>query len=555
MSEPASPHNEPAPEVNRPRHALERRIVLWTLAMVIVPTFLCALWLNYCARRAWELTQARDVVLVAQTAATALAGRLGTASREQARAVVEGLLLDKRVAFVLVTGPESELMHLRVADRPAWADYCAGRSAANAPPMDRPLTLGEARDVAVWRAPIWDEPRARPPRGAGDEKPQEAGGERRQDGFVVNGQREWHAAAMVAQLEAAELFAAGALCLVALPIVVLAVRRWTRPLRDLLAATRRLAEGGAPAPIAAGSRDELGQLAAGFNDMAGKLSAARGELQRANADLESKVRARTGELERAKRDLEQEITEKNEFLRAVSHDLGAPLRNIGGMAAMLLMKYRATLADDACNKLERIHANVKAQTDLINDLMEISRIRTKPGKRQRVDLHALVQELVESMAYDLDRERITLEVRGRLPVVVAERTRIRQVFQNLIDNAVKYMLDASERRIIVSSREDGEGWRFSVADTGRGIAADDLPRVFQLYRRATHSGSHHVPGRGVGLASVRAVVETYGGRIWVESKLGAGSTFHFTMPRADDPSRQGGLSPPALEILEPPARA
>lgn len=525
----ASVPSKPAIEAVRPRYALERRIVVWTLVMVIVPTLACAVWLNFSVRRAWEQSLQQGTSLVTQTAATALSGRMNSAGQAQAQAVIENLLLDKRIAFVSITDAEHQIVHLRVVDHPAWSSYCEWRGVAEAPPMDRPLVLGEERDVAIWRAPVWDMPPTR--RAVRGGVPTGELADPHLCGFVIVGLRDRHIAGMVAQLEAAELGVAGVLCVLALPIVAWAVRRWTRPLRELVAATQRLGEGQTPGVVKVRSQDELGQLAQSFNDMAGKLGVARADLVRANADLESKVLQRTAELERAKRDLEHEITEKNEFLRAVSHDLGAPLRNIGGMATMLLMKYRDTLAQDACNKLERIHANVKAQTDLINDLLEISRIRSKPGRRQEVDLHALVQELVESFAYDLDDHRIALELRGRLPVVMVERTRIRQVFQNLIDNAIKYMLDATERRIIVSSRVDGGDWRFSVTDTGRGIAETDLPQIFQLYRRATHSGSHHVAGRGVGLASVRAVVETCGGRIWVESRLGAGSTFHFTLPR------------------------
>jgi signal transduction histidine kinase len=352
------------------------------------------------------------------------------------------------------------------------------------------------------------------------------------DGFIVLGMRDRALNATLGTLRASELTAAGLVSAISVPLVIFAVRRWTRPLRLLMDATRRLAAGESPQPVVAAVKDDVGLLTEAFNEMAIKLSAAQAELRAANADLENKVVARTSELELAKRELESEIRDKNEFLRAVSHDLGAPLRNIGGMATMLLVKYKGVLADDALNKLERINVNVKAQTDLINDLLELSRIKTRPGKRSEIDLHAMVQELVESFAFDLDKNQIELKVDGRLPVIVADRNRVRQVFQNLLDNAIKYMLDAPTRKISVSFLNEGPHYHFRVADTGRGIAADDLPNLFQIYRRALHSGSHQVQGRGVGLASVKTIVETYGGRIWVESELGKGSTFHFTLEKA-----------------------
>lgn len=510
----------------RRRSTLQRKLVLWTVALVSLPTFFCAAWLTVMTRTALERNQGQAVSVVAQTAAVALAGRVSEPLGPEGRSVIEGLALDKRLSFLLVVDAEFKPIHLRVIDDHSWGVFAqwqkqAGRAAMGA--LQRPIVLGREQNLTAWRAPIWEPPL--PDRGS------LGAGERKLMGFVILAMHDPTAAATLRQLQAGALTAACVACLLSIPLVVIAVRRWTAPLRMLLAATQRLAQGQTPAPIAGAPDDDLGMLADSFNDMTAKLQDFRAQLQEANASLEDKVQQRTAELERAKRELESEISEKNEFLRAVSHDLGAPLRNIGGMAAMLLAKYKAVLADDALNKLERIGANVKAQTDLINDLLDLSRIRTRPGKRLPVDLHILVQELIETLAFDLDRTSITMEIRGRLPVIHADRNRLRQVFQNLLDNAIKYMLDARERRIIVACREEEETWLLSVSDTGRGIAEADLPQIFHLYRRATHSGSHQVPGRGVGLASVKTIVETYGGRIWVESRLGQGSTFHFTLDK------------------------
>src|SRR5439155_1254371 len=157
------------------------------------------------------------------------------------------------------------------------------------------------------------------------------------------------------------------------------------------------------------------------------------------ADLEQKVRERTAELEAANRRLGGEIAEKEQFLRAVSHDLGAPLRNISGMAAMLLMKYRDRFDADVVHRLERIQKNVQVQTDLISELLELSRIKTRRHKVERVELSAVVRELGEVLENDLRSKGITLMIDTPLPALSCERSRFRQVFQNLIDNAIKYM--------------------------------------------------------------------------------------------------------------------
>src|SRR5205085_4930750 len=131
------------------------------------------------------------------------------------------------------------------------------------------------------------------------------------------------------------------------------------------------------------------------------------------------------------------------FLRAVSHDLNAPLRNISGMATMLLMKNREKFDEDIIHRLERIQKNVQVETDLISELLELSRIKTRRQKMETVDLRHMVEELGGMFENDLKSKQIQLIVDTPLPSLSCERARLRQVFQNLIDNAIKYMGDGS----------------------------------------------------------------------------------------------------------------
>ena len=503
----------------QPRHSLQRKLVLWTLAMVAVPMLLCAVLFNNLAHQALSDTHARNAEMLSQALAGALVGRIGDGWTPQAHDVLDALFLERRLAFVVVTDKNENVLHRRSIDSQAWATFTeqAGvRGINGAIDVDTPMFVGSSGEIVVRRTPVWN-------------TPSRAGGARTLEGFVLLGLHERSLPATLEKLHWTELVAAGVLGLLSLPLVWTMVRHWTAPLRALMVATVRLGDGELPMPVQVHTRDEVGLLGEAFNTMARKLSTAQRQLIAANEQLERKVEVRTVELEHVNQRLETEIKEKNDFLRAVSHDLGAPLRNIEGMAGMLLSKYRSQLADDAATKLERISANVKVQIDLLNDLMELSRIRTRPGKREPVDLNVLMNELRENLSYDLDSSRITLEIASDLPTITAERTRMRQVFQNLLDNAVKYMLEAKERRITITHRRDKGLLQFSVADTGCGIALEDQASVFEVFRRATHSGSHHVAGRGVGLASVKAIVETYGGRIWLESVHGQGTTFHFTM--------------------------
>jgi signal transduction histidine kinase len=226
------------------------------------------------------------------------------------------------------------------------------------------------------------------------------------------------------------------------------------------------------------------------------------------------------------------MKDKDEFIRAVTHDLNAPVRNIAGMTKMLIMKYREQLNEDALSKLERIAANARAESELLADLLELSRIRSQPGKTQRVKLTELVASIGEALAYDLESRGITLAISPDLPTLTADRNRVRQVFQNLVDNAVKYMPDdAPIKQVTVGCERDGEQTLLFVRDTGRGIADKDHERIFQVFQRARYSGDHATPGRGVGLASVKTIIETLGGRIWVDSEPGQGATFYFTFAR------------------------
>ncbi|MBI1335962.1 MAG: HAMP domain-containing protein [Phycisphaera sp.] len=323
----------------------------------------------------------------------------------------------------------------------------------------------------------------------------------------------------------------GGVCVVSLLVVTVLVRRWLVPLRAIRQAAKRLASGDRPSHVVVDGQDDMAQLANTFNRMAQTLWLSRRLMQDENVRLERKVRKRTGALRQAKLRLEEEVRDKNEFLRAVSHDLGAPLRNISGLAAMLLLKHKAELADDAVNKLERIRANVTSQVSLLDDLMELSRLRTRPGKEQAVDLNKMLAELRDSLSFDLEDKRIELSVQPGLPTIRADANRVRQVFQNLLDNAVKYMMDQPTRCVWVVHTPEAREHHFIVKDTGKGIAEVDRPFVFDVFRRATHSGTHNVAGKGVGLAGVKTIVESYGGRIWVESEPGVGSAFHFTLDR------------------------
>lgn len=335
-----------------------------------------------------------------------------------------------------------------------------------------------------------------------------------------------------AQMRAIQYLIAGVACvmfIVLTPLAMLLIHRVFLPIRKLVSVTKQITAGDLNARVEIHRPDVIGDLARNFDEMVQKVKQQQQDLEAANDDLETKVEQRTTQLAAANTRLSAEIKEKEEFLRTVSHDLNAPLRNIAGMASMLLMKYRASFDEDIVHRLERIKSNVAMETDLIAELLELSRIKTRRQKMERVDVEAVIGDVRALFENDLRAKSIELKNDTPLPQLQGERLRIRQIFQNLIDNAIKYMGHGIVREIHVGCVMHADEAEFYVRDTGMGIDPEDLDRVFFVFRRGRNTHSHNISGKGVGLASVKSIVETYDGRIWVASKRGFGSTFRFTI--------------------------
>jgi signal transduction histidine kinase len=362
-------------------------------------------------------------------------------------------------------------------------------------------------------------------------------------GYVSVGISQANEAAQMRRINYWAIMLGIGVAMLCLPFSYALVHRIFLPIRQLVGATRRISAGDLGASVAIDRPDLIGELARAFNEMVVKVkrqqdelneanqSLARANVQLANANegLEQKVTERTAQLEVANRRLSAEISEKEDFIRAVSHDLNAPLRNIDGMTTMLLMKHRDKFDEDIVHRLERIQKNVKMETDLIAELLELSRIKSRRQKMETVDLDVLVRDLTGVFEDDLRRKRINLVQDTPLPKVNGERARLRQVFQNLIDNAIKYMGEGISREIHVGCDVRTGEAQFYVRDTGIGIEAEDLSKVFVVFRRGKNTAAQNVAGKGVGLASVKSIVETYSGTIWVDSTVGQGSTFRFTI--------------------------
>ena len=235
------------------------------------------------------------------------------------------------------------------------------------------------------------------------------------------------------------------------------------------------------------------------------------------------LRHKTAQVEAANQELEA-------FSYSVSHDLRAPLRGVAGFAQMLETKYGEQLDAQAQHYLARIRANVDQMNTLIQDLLEFSRLSRKELSRRTVEPRGLVEDVLADLEAALADRQVTLEI-GPLPPCEADPALLKQVFANLLGNAVKYTQQQAEAVIRVAASEEEGITVYSVADNGVGFDmayADKLFGVFQRLHRA-----EDFEGTGVGLAIVHRIVERHGGRIWAEATLGQGATFFFTL---NDPS-------------------
>ncbi|MES1981883.1 MAG: PAS domain S-box protein [Pseudomonadota bacterium] len=224
-------------------------------------------------------------------------------------------------------------------------------------------------------------------------------------------------------------------------------------------------------------------------------------------------------------ELESANEELENFGYVVSHDLKAPLRAIGSLADWISTDYADKFDDEGKEHMRLLISRVHRMNSLIDGILQYSRVGRVKEVAVAVDLDRVVQEVIDLLDPPV---HISVLVEDALPTVLAEPTRIQQVFQSLLSNAIKYM-DKSEGEIRIACSAEGKQWKFSVSDNGPGIDRQHFEKIFQLFQ--TLAPRDRVESTGIGLTLVKKIVEMYRGRIWLESTAGQGSTFFFTLPR------------------------
>jgi light-regulated signal transduction histidine kinase (bacteriophytochrome) len=223
--------------------------------------------------------------------------------------------------------------------------------------------------------------------------------------------------------------------------------------------------------------------------------------------------------------LEKTEQDFKDFVYIISHDLKAPLRGIKALTDWLSADYGDKFDAEGKEQLKMLTSRVDRMNNLLEGVLQYSRIGRITEQKVQINLNELVKEIIESLAAP---EQIKITIENQLPVIVSEPSRIRQVFENLLSNAVRFM-GKPEGLVKVSSCEQDGYWKFSVSDTGPGIEEQHFEKIFRLFQ--TLQAKDLFESTGAGLTITKKIVELYGGKIWLTSKVGEGSTFFFTLPK------------------------
>jgi signal transduction histidine kinase len=287
----------------------------------------------------------------------------------------------------------------------------------------------------------------------------------------------------------------------ALAVAIAVTLAISRPLGRLRTSADRIAAGEMVEPGFTDRRDEIGSLSRAMTTMVRSLNRQADELKRSNTDLE-------------------------QFAYVASHDLQEPLRMVSGFTGLLKRRYGGKLDADADEYIDFAVSGANRMQSLINDLLSYSRVGREEVAAKAVDTQVALDQALANLQTAIE-DRSAMVSCGQLPTVWANHGMLVRLFQNLISNALKFC--KAERPIVrIQAEARGGDWVFSVADNGIGIDPQYKDRIFLIFQRL-HKQSEY-PGTGIGLAVCKRIVERNGGRIWLESEPGKGTTFFFTLP-------------------------
>jgi light-regulated signal transduction histidine kinase (bacteriophytochrome) len=240
-------------------------------------------------------------------------------------------------------------------------------------------------------------------------------------------------------------------------------------------------------------------------------------LQELNRDLADQTKA----LAVSNEELEQ-------FAYVASHDLQEPLRMVTSFMAQLEKKYSDVIDEKGKRYIEYAVDGAKRMRQIILDLLDYSRVGKMDDQKEDVDLNELLKGIQILFRKQMEEKKAMLRI-GPMPVIHSFVAPLQQVFQNIIGNALKFTKPHVPAMIKIVSEDMGDYWKFNISDNGIGMETDDLEKIFIIFKQL--NTKEEFPGSGIGLAVTKKIIEKQGGKIWVESQLGHGSTFYFTLPK------------------------
>jgi signal transduction histidine kinase len=292
------------------------------------------------------------------------------------------------------------------------------------------------------------------------------------------------------------------------------------PIKELTKISSTIALGDLSARAKIDARDEIGELAETFNLMTSGLIEAKANVEQKKAAIEEQKRL----LEEANRELDS-------FVYTVSHDLRAPLRGIDGFATFLQHDYINKLDNQGKDYLNRIRSGAIRMKELIDDLLTLSRISRIKNPYEDVDMNKLVNSVINRLEFDIKEHKIELKIAKDLPMVSCDRIKMEEVFFNLVNNAIKFSAKNKDvsGRVEIGYNDRSDAHEFYVKDNGIGIEKKYHKEIFGIFKRLHRQDEYE--GTGAGLAIVKKIIDDHKGSIWVDSDLGKGAAFYFTIPK------------------------